>query len=220
MYLSRLELNVRRHETMRLMVSPQVMHSAIMASFPSFEGGTDRVLWRVDNLGPSTYVIVQSEKSPDFQHMVDQFGWPASGQRWDTLNYDQFLDNINNSQIWRFRLAANPVHSVGIPSQKGRRGKVLAHVTADQQKKWLLDRASKFGFSIMDATSDVREPALEIKQRETKQFSREDRRVTFSAVTFEGILKVEDADLMVDSMKRGIGRAKGYGCGLLTVARM
>ena len=41
--------------------------------------------------------------------------------------------------------------------------------------------------------------------------------MTLSVVTFEGILKVTDRDAFRRSMVSGIGRAKAYGCGLLTV---
>jgi len=218
-YLSRVELNTRRRETIQLMSSPQRIHATIMASFPSFER-KDRVLWRIDFLGPSTYVIVQSDEKPDFHHIIDQFGWPASNQTWDTIQYDAFLNGIMNGQVWRFRLLANPTHSVSDKFQYESRGKVQAHVTVDQQKNWLIHRSQKLGFSIEDVSQDIKEPALEIRQSETKRFLRGNEHVTFNAVTFEGLLRVENAELLVSSMKKGIGRAKGYGCGLLTVTRL
>ena len=36
--------------------------------------------------------------------------------------------------------------------------------------------------------------------------------------TFEGMLTVTDRDAFVHALTHGIGRAKGYGCGLLTIA--
>jgi CRISPR system Cascade subunit CasE len=219
MYLSRIEINIRRRESVKLLSSPQIVHAAMMASFPSNED-SGRVLWRIDRLGPSTYIILQSDIKPDFSHVVDQFGWPASEQKWDSIEYDSFLEKIENDQVWRFRLTANPVHSINISSQKQDRGKVVAHVTADQQKKWLIDRSSKYGFTIADVSTDIKEPALEIRSSGSKQFPHDGQRVSFNAVTFEGIIKVENADLLRDALKKGIGRAKGYGCGLMTIARI
>ena len=52
MYISRLALNVRRPETIRLLSSPYRMHAAIENAFPpdacraSDEG---RILWRIDS---------------------------------------------------------------------------------------------------------------------------------------------------------------------------
>ena len=71
MYLSRVELNEYRRETMRAMASPQVMHAAVMASFPAFEGDAGgRILWRTDRVSKALYLLVQSEIRPDFTHIV------------------------------------------------------------------------------------------------------------------------------------------------------
>ncbi len=214
MYLSRVEVNPRRRSTLSMMESQQRMHAAVMASFPSFgPGETDRVLWRVDHLGPSTYFLVQSSRKPDFSHMVDQYGWPESEQGWDVLEYDGFLSRIESGQEWRFRLTANPVHSV---HTGGSRGKVMPHVTVSQQKGWLQGRAASCGFEI--AGSPQGEPAFDIVERHIRKFDRNGSLVTISMVTFEGTLRVTDADLLRNAMTSGIGRAKAYGCGLLTLA--
>ena len=218
MYLSRVEVNVHRRDTIRLMSSPHIVHAAVMASFPSYESIDTRTLWRVDSLGPSTYILVQSGMKPDFSHIVDQYGWPASKQTWDTVDYDPFLDKLKDGQVRRFRLTANPVHSVKDPLNKEGRGKVMAHVTADQQKKWLIERSERCGFRIEDTNTENKEPALEIKSRDFQQFTRDRKDVSLSIVTFEGVLVVKDAALLRESMKKGIGRAKGYGCGLITLA--
>ena len=218
MYLSRVEVNVHRRDTVRLMSSPHKVHAAVMASFPSYEPIETRTLWRVDSLGPSTYILVLSGMKPDFSHIVDQYGWPASKQMWDTVEYDPYLDNIKEGQVRRFRLTANPVHSVKDPLSKESRGKVMAHVSAEQQKKWLIDRSERCGFRIEDTNAENKEPALEIKSRNNEQFTRDGKDVTLSIVTFEGVLVVKDAALLREYMVKGIGRAKGYGCGLITLA--
>lgn len=197
-----------------MLASQQNMHSAIMASFPSFgkvEEG--RVLWRLDRLGASTYFLVQSPGRPDFSHIVDQYGWPDAEQKWDVVDYDGFLSKIENGQEWRFRLTANPVHSVNTGDG---RGKVMAHVTVEQQKRWLLDRAASHGFAIPVGIDG--DPALQITERHVRTFDRNGSRVTISMATFEGRLDVTDADSLRRSMLCGIGRAKAYGCGMLTLA--
>lgn len=214
MYLSRVEVNPRRRSTLSMMESQQRMHAAVISSFPSFgQVEADRVLWRVDHLGPSTYFLVQSSRKPDFSHIIDQYGWPDSEQGWDTLEYDGFLSRIEEGQVWRFRLTANPVHSVNVGEK---RGKVMPHVTVPQQKKWLLDRASSCGFKVVDTPQG--EPAFDVTERHIRRFERNSATVTVSMVTFEGALTVTDADLLRKAMISGIGRAKAYGCGLMTLA--
>ncbi|WII09702.1 type I-E CRISPR-associated protein Cas6/Cse3/CasE [Methanomassiliicoccales archaeon LGM-DZ1] len=217
MYLSRVELNPYRRETMRALRSPEIMHAAVMASFPSSASGGDRILWRIDRVGAATYLLVQSARKPDFHHIVDQFGRPECDSAWDCLDYDGFLSKIENGQVWRFRLAANPVHSVMDPEHReGARGKVCGHVTAEQQTKWLLDRCGKHGFSIVGSEE---EPNVRIVFREVSKFRRGDAQVTINRAVFEGVLRVEDADALRLAMSGGIGKAKAYGCGLLTLAR-
>ena len=216
MLLSRIELNPYRRETIRALGSPQIMHAAVMASFSSFDtADDDRVLWRVDRVGPSTYVLVQSRRRPDFTHMVEKFGKPGTGAGWETVDYDPFLDSISEGDVLRFRLRANPTRSVMSEAKNGR-GKVVAHVTVEQQKNWLCERAEKLGFEFQTVDGS---PAFDIVQRDVQHFDRQGRKVTLGTATFEGVIRVKDADALRKGMVDGIGRAKAYGCGLMTVMR-
>lgn len=210
MYLSRVEINPYRRDTMRAMQSPEIMHAAVMASFDSFDTAEERVLWRIDRVGPATYLLVQSRRKPDFSHIVDQFGRPASVQAWDTVEYDGFLSRIEDGQTLRFRLRANPTRSVSSLGTNGR-GKVVAHVTAEQQIAWFRDRSDSIGVEVVE---------VDVVQRDSFRFKHGKRPITLSVATFEGTLKVKDATELRRSMESGIGRAKAYGCGLLTVMRV
>lgn len=211
MYLSRVELNPFRRETIRAFSSPQIIHAAVMASFPSFGQEPGRILWRVDKVGDATYIIVQSETKPDFNHIIDQFGRPEAERHWDVIEYDEFLSKLKEGQMWRFRIKANPTFS--LPSPDGKRGKVVAHITAEQQLTWICSKAEKSGFKISDET-------ITLKHRDIKKFEHGESKITLATATFEGILTVTDADLLRQSIIDGIGRGKAYGCGLLSLARV
>lgn len=216
MLLSRIELNPYRRETIRALSSPQVMHAAVMASFSSFDtADDDRVLWRVDKVGQSTYVLVQSRRRPDFTHMVEQFGKPGTGAGWETVDYDPFLDSLSEGDVLRFRLKANPTRSV-MSQGKGGRGKIVAHVTAEQQFNWMYEKAGKLG---VEFQTDDGNPSLEIVQRNVQHFDRQGKMITLGTATFEGVFIVVDADALRKGLTDGIGRAKAYGCGLMTVMR-
>ncbi len=215
MFLSRVELNEYRRDTMRALESPQVMHAAVMASFQALDPDSDeRVLWRIDRVGNALFLLVQSKRRPDFTHIVEQYGRPATGQTWDTVDYDAHLEQMTDGSTWRFRLRANPTHSV---MNGGTRGKVMPHITVEQQMKWLMDKSQSCGFAILPVEGGC---CAEIVQREVKRFQRGDRFVTLSVVTFEGVLRVTDSKLFKQAMIDGIGRAKAYGCGLLTTIRL
>ena len=50
-------------------------------------------------------------------------------------------------------------------------------------------------------------------------FNRSGSKVIIGYATFEGILEITNKDVLREQMISGIGRAKAYGCGLLTLAR-
>lgn len=203
---------------MTAFASPQKLHAAVESSFPPGAAEDGRPLWRIDRLGSALYLLVLSSGKPDFSHIVEQFGWPGSEQKWETKNYARLMERIEAGQRWQFRLRANPVHSIKQSNslhthEKTKRGKVYAHVTVHQQEQWLLERALKYGFSL-------HEGSFRVVQQEVRQFLRQRKPVTLGIATFEGILEVTDVAMFLRALARGIGRAKAYGCGLLTIARV
>jgi CRISPR system Cascade subunit CasE len=226
MYLSRVEINPRRRDTIRALSSPQIMHAAIQASFPSGNSSKFRNIWRIDKLPDALYIILQSHGKPDFTHIIEQFGWPASEQTSETVEYDRFLSHLQNGQEWRFRLRANPVYSnaglIRVNEFDGEdvrtRGKIVAHTTVSMQRQWLLKKSMKSGFEIV--STDDGSHIFDVTQSEINKFSRQGKVVTIATAVFDGILEITDAKLFADTIKNGIGRAKAYGCGLLTLARI
>jgi CRISPR system Cascade subunit CasE len=206
MYLSRIEVNKQRMETKRALLNLQIMHASVKACFPESDG---RILWRADALRHSLYILIVAPIKPDFTAFVRQYGWPESEQTGESRDYKQLLDRIEADSKWRFRLTANPVYAGN--------GKRYAHIAVDEQKKWLTDRAERNGFYLQEYSFDV-------VSRDTIKFSKGDKgdrhKVTLSRVAFEGDLTVSDIDLFKSALTDGVGRAKAYGCGMLTVAKL
>ncbi|MET9063434.1 type I-E CRISPR-associated protein Cas6/Cse3/CasE [Streptomyces antibioticus] len=116
------------------------------------------------------------------------------------------------------------------------RGFRVAHRTVTQQLEWLLTRCERHGFTIPDATATPPAPGLEetgtdgqelsagpavaVVSRDILRFNKrkDGPRVTLSTATFEGRLRVSDPDALRATLLGGIGPAKGYGQGLLTLA--
>lgn len=218
MYLTRFAFNTARRGTRRLLASEQRVHAAVLAGFgPGATQG--RVLWRVDESAHRTELFIVSAARPDLTHLVEETGRPTSST-WETASYQPFLDRLTAGQRWVFRLTANPVRRLP-PARHGARGQVKAHVTPAQQEAWLLHRAPTLGFAV---PADVfAAPELVVKDRRTARFSRRSdggsAEVTVAMATFEGLLEVTDADALRRSLTEGVGRAKAYGCGLLTLAK-
>jgi CRISPR system Cascade subunit CasE len=113
------------------------------------------------------------------------------------------------------------------------RGFRVAHRTTAQQLQWLLKRCERHGFSIPDVTAAPPAPGLQtegedlsagpavtIVSRDILRFRKrpDGPRITLSTATFEGRLRITDPDTLCASLLGGIGPAKGYGQGLLTLA--
>ena len=211
MYLSRVEVNPRLRACKLALNSPQRLHAMIAASFPSLAAPEleKRHLWRLDKFENALYALVLSPIKPDFTHLIEQIGWPASGQSWETKDYDSFLDKISKGQQWQFRLRANPTRSKINEDNLSQRGKIIPCLSIDEQKSWFKTRIVKHGATLH---------GFELVSREVSQFSRNGKTVTLNIATFEGILTVSESALLKEALICGIGRAKAYGCGLLTLA--
>ncbi|MBT1182140.1 type I-E CRISPR-associated protein Cas6/Cse3/CasE [Bifidobacterium sp. CP2] len=227
MFISRVPLNMAREGARQLIASPYRTHAAVESAFPPDavrDGEEGRILWRLDNLTQdhSIWLYVVSPEAPDLTHIVEQAGWPMHVQ-WESKDYTPLLSRIAVGQHWQFRLRANPVRRARV--DKGRKpkangedivGKLQGHVTVSQQRDWLVSRAETHGFALL--SDDNGDPSVIVRQRHRERFTRENQTVTLTTVLFDGRLVVTDADLFRHALCHGVGRAKGFGCGLLTVA--
>lgn len=216
MFLTRFEINTARRDARKLIGSPQVMHAAVLAAFPSAgdDSPAERVLWRVDSSGPTSLLYIVSPRKPDLTHLVEQAGWPATST-WLTRDYQPLLDSLASGQRWGFRLTANVTISKRL-AEDAKRSKRYGHVTVTQQQDWFIARAKSLGFSV--PTNKDESKQLAIHDRQVKQFRRQDQQVTLSTATFDGVLEITDAAALRTALVSGIGPAKAYGCGLLTLA--
>lgn len=218
MFFTRMQVNTRRRGAQKLLSSPQALHAAVTGAFPDARPTEEgRVLWRLDTYASHRVLLyIASPDKPDLSHLVEQAGWPTT-QTWATRDYDTLLESLRPGQQWHFRLTANPVRSGR--KQGDSQTKPFGHVTAAQQEQWLLERAGKLGFRVRASSYGDDESDLAVVDRKVQRFNRKDTRVTVATATFEGHLEVVDPAVLRRSLTFGIGRAKSYGCGLLTLAK-
>jgi CRISPR system Cascade subunit CasE len=212
-FLTRFEINPARRGARALLASPQRIHAAVLAAFPdghSTPTGQGRVLWRIDDSTHDVLLYIVSPEMPDLTHLAETVGRPLHG--WQTRDYSPLLGKLTGGDRWAFRLHANPVHNAR-RTEGAARTQRFAHVTVAQQTAWLLRQAQRHGFSVPGT-----EPDMIVRSRRTVKFARGERTVTLSTAVFEGQLRIEDPELFRAALTGGIGPAKGYGCGLLTLA--
>lgn len=218
MYLTRVPLNPARRGAAALLYSPQRIHAAVLAGFPPGSNDSGRVLWRLDVRDKhEASLFVVSPTRPDFTHINEQAGWPTHAA-WESADYGPFLARLADEQTWVFRLTANPVRSVR--PDGGGRGRRIGVGSIDRQREWLLIRSARFGFQVPSGSAG--EPNLCLSDRLNRNFVRQSddvrRMVTVSTVTYDGVLTVTDAEALRRALRDGVGGAKAYGCGLLTLA--
>ena len=138
---------------------------------------------------------------------------------------------IENGMRLLFRLCANPTKRVGKsdsqaderfkPSDERKIRRRVELRTDEEKIGWLKRKGEDAGFQLTDVR--IKE-AVEnaVAHSSSKQFGRRgrgDKKMTFGAVVFEGVLQVTDAEKFRESLMIGIGTGKAYGFGLMSVAR-
>jgi CRISPR system Cascade subunit CasE len=241
MYLTRAYLNPRRDAAQRLLSSPHRMHAATLACFPeqpvpaASDGG--RVLWRLDTDNPHRPILwIVSPARPDLTHIIETAGWPhADTPQWETRPYEPLLQRLATGQRYAFRLTANPTRAIkpdststNATSDSGTRQKRsmrVSHVTVAHQLDWLTRRSQHAGFRLIPASatlpgSNQNAVQVELRDRATSKFRKEQgkRPVTISHATYVGALEVADPNALRHALCQGLGHARAYGCGLLTLA--
>lgn len=231
MHLSRFRFNTARSGARRLLSSPQVLHAAVMGSFSGLSPretdtpGAPRVLWRVDhNSRAEVFLHLVSPVRPDLTHLEEQAGWPTT-PGWRTYEYGPFLTRLATGDQWAFRLTANPVHYIRRSADEPT--KRTAHITPRHQMSWLLTHQQKAGFRIVEKPKAQRrlpegdEWELIVHDRRDRRFAKPGHRkgIPLVTATFDGRLEVTDPDAMRRTLTQGLGKARAYGCGLMTLAR-
>ncbi len=220
MHLTRFNVDLRRRSAQSYVLSPQRLHAAICRAAPPQPRGGGRVLWRLDGVsGPTVdrppVLWIASPESPSLDELAAEAGLAIDGVVYTTKPYLPLLDRLAAGQRFGFRLAANAVRSRKSDEETDR-GKRFGHVTAAQQLGWLLDRSDRHGFAVTPTASG--EPDAAIVGRRILRFNRDGRRVTIAVAELAGRLDVTDAAALRRTLTYGIGHARAYGCGLLTLA--
>lgn len=234
-YLSKIPLNPLRRDTQRLVTNPHRIHAAVLGGIAA-QPVSERVLWRMDESEHRHDLLVLTRSRPSWEHLVGQAGWPdADGGEAVVRELSPVLALVSPGRQFSFRVRANPVSSLRGPERPTasqadslarpdrRRGVRVGHRTASHQLNWFTERATRerhpWGFSV-EQTGPEEAGAARLVARRREQFrkARGGPLVTIDTATFEGVLTVVDAERFREMLLGGLGGAKAYGCGLLTVA--
>lgn len=172
------------------------VHRAVYSLFPKRDGETRDFLF-ADKGGDWScrQILILSERRPEL---------PAFGE----ISSREIPDSYLTWDCYGFEVVLNPTRRNG-PSKK-----TMPVKGAENLHNWFIQKAPLLGFEV-DAKS------LQVGQVGVKKFSTltEGKKVvqTYGSATFTGKLKVIDREAFIHSFKHGVGRAKGFGFGLLQV---
>lgn len=248
LYLSRLLLNRHSRRVWSELAWPYEMHRTLMHAFehyPLTDGANARERFRIlfradeDEGRESVTVYIQSAVEPDWSYL-------ATLDDYLLVNTDQpnpackevteAYKKLQRGQVFSFRLRANPTKRIARPSKGDERlkGKRVGLLREEEQIDWLIrkgherEKGRPGGFEILmkklreknDGVSLV--PCVTVrpegKQLGRKRVKGRSRETTHLAVRFDGLLRVTDLSAFRKTLASGIGSAKAFGFGLLSLA--
>ncbi len=191
MYLTRIELPPLARKTQELLSDLYAMHRMIMGGFKAYDT-PGRVLFRLEpeRRNENFVVLVQSPFEPDWNHL----------DRFVSIETKEWYPTLDVGTLYRFRLRANPVVT--------RDGKRYGLIGEKDQREWLL--CKDIGFELEDFRT-IDEGHATMKKG--------GRSIHYKSVRFEGVARIFDSSKALQTVEEGIGPAKGFGFGLLSLAK-
>lgn len=195
MYLSRLRLN-RSRAAVQWSANAYRVHQRLRMAF----GDEPRLLFRIEGGGDSPVeILVQSHTPPDWAILADLRVLAQLPE------HKKIEPRVPAGRRYRFRLLANPTVK--------REGQRLSLFGTEAQQAWLGRKLAEAGAELLGAQASP----LGL-QRSSKGTAKNEGVQTHFAVLFDGWLEVKDPDKLRAAVETGIGPAKGYGFGLLSLA--
>lgn len=179
-----------------------------------------RYLFRADTRGdgPERHMVllVQTAMAPDWSPLEPELVEHASRRLEPPRLGEQYVfylrANVTVSRKGRLDPATRDLQGEAFRAARGKR--VALH-GEESQVAWLERQAEAAGFAITRRGGGRELVAM---NRRAYGWARGGRRARHDGVDFEGVLEVRDADRLAAAMAAGIGPAKAFGFGLLSLA--
>lgn len=223
MFLSKLTINVFSREFRRDHADVQDMHRTIMSAFPHVDDGRPArmahgVLWRLDETPRGFVLYVQSHLEPDWSHLPEDYlAEPAQAR-----DLQPVLDGALPGRHLAFRLTANATRTIrpdGVPGKRGK-GRRVPHRDPRAQIAWLVRQGERHGFVVPLAGNGepgvVPSPRPLLRGRKREENGRQS--IHIEPVRFDGRLVITDREAFLRALQHGVGKARAYGCGLISLA--
>lgn len=198
--------DLRHREVRRDLGDANRLHQRLMRLVPDDIGADARnlagLLFRVEPGRASTRLLVQSRLEPDTDRL------PPGYTRAETRKLGPFLDRLTTGATVHYRLAANTAKRGGRNAGPDE-GKIipLRGTAADD---WWTRRASGCGLDLRSLTGT---PLDDLTGRRNNG-----QQVRHALTRFDGLAVITNPDAARRAVLDGVGRARSYGAGLLSLA--
>jgi CRISPR system Cascade subunit CasE len=209
MNMSKLILNPQSRQVQAELSNTYEMHRTLSSAFSPELYEKERFLYRLEirHTEPYLVILLQSRLLPDWT-VLERKGYllhPAQVKTYEP--------KFQTGQVLMFRLVANPARRIK-PEGKQKLGKRVGLYQFQDQQAWLERKAKQHGFVPLSVQiTDLSD------QHAYKVIKEERKRLTHHGVRFDGMLEIAEADLFTQAIAQGVGPAKGFGFGLLSLAR-
>lgn len=218
-YLSMLRLNLRSRQALSELRNPYEMHRTLSRGFGQAQDYANaRCLYRVDAMPGDAMpiVLVQSLCEPDWQPLEELNGYLCCAAQ-----KKAFQPTLAVGQTLSFRLRANPTVCRDGRRQSLWEPRPVGESVTEQEERlkrveashdaWMQRKAEAAGFEVLRCDL-LRDDPVSFGTKSGQQ-------TTLNAVRYDGQLRVTDAERLHYAIEHGIGSAKGFGFGLLSLAR-
>lgn len=192
-------------------------------------------LFRVDPLpGGRAMIVVLSHQEPDWSYAFGLYSDLTDPQTKRPIGNAghllaalpdkprSFQISLNSDARFRFRLTANPTKKTDTLSKEERLAKTPKRhgrrvaVPPEQFRQWLVARSKQHGFRLVGPLEDTLiTVAGYVYVNKTHDSSKGQR---LRSVRYDGLLEIVDVERFRKALHSGIGPAKAFGFGLLSVA--
>ena len=209
MFLSKLLLDPANHQVRSELANRYELHRTLTTQFP--HAGRDQIglLYRIEIPDGYTYqpitLLVQSQLKPTWENF-EQHGYLVENPQVKTFDLV-----FPAGAMYYFRLIANPSKR---QKQADGKGKRVGIYQQEEQLGWLRRKSDQGGFHVMDLKFSDQGFIKGIKQEDGKTHM-----IQHLAVQFDGRLQITDETQFQKTFMNGIGSAKAFGLGLLSLAR-
>lgn len=209
MFLSQLLLDPVSRQVRAEITNRYELHRTLTAQFPAECRMDIGLLYRIELPDSQVYqpirLLIQTQIEPDWR------GIDRSGFVFETPQVKEFVPDFKVEERYCFRLLANPtVRRVQLDGKSKRVGLYKP----EEQQSWISRKAKQGGFSI--EALDIKNFGMieSIKRKDQHVFQ-----IQHLGVQFDGILRVTHEEIFLKTLINGLGSAKAFGFGLLSLAR-